>query len=188
MDWQVLSRRFFITYKTRINAAERLRSTNSFIQGINIYYSIFLTILSIYSVKTLSGELSLIITVYSVAVTVTIVYLAAQNYGERAKSLKNNYVEIHKVYCKLREGLTSGELDSICAEYDSLISLSENHIQFDYYKAMIAMPEERSKLSHMQYFCYYFTFWGSIVLKLFLIVFPLLLHYVVKLLNYLTTF
>ncbi len=184
MDKKVLTRRMYITYKSRINAAERLKKTNNFIQGINIYYSLFLTTMSIYSVNFGTPKLSLIITVYSVIITVTIVFLAAQNYGERAKSLKNNYVAISNLQNQLKEDMQQEQIQEISNEYDELIKNSENHSEYDYRKAIINIEGEKLKIvDRIIYYCMYY---GSIILKLFLIIFPFLLRYMISLLEYLT--
>lgn len=185
MDRANLARRMYITYKARINAAERLKKTNGFIQGLNIYYSLFLTTLSIYSVSAGSQKLSLVITIYSVVVTVTIVFLAAQNYGERAKSLKNNYVSIYSLYNKINENLQEENLEKISNDYSQLIDSSENHLEYDYYKACIAMVDEKEKLSTQQKSIFYIIYYGSMLLKTFLIILPFLLKYVVTVLEWL---
>lgn len=185
MDKTALARRIYITYKSRINAAERMKKTNNFIQGINIYYSLFLTVLSIYSVNAGTQKLSLIITIYSVVVTVTIVYLAAQNYGERAKSLKNNYVAIIKLKNSIKDNMTDDELQKISDAYDDLIDCSENHTEYDFFKAIMAIPDERNSLLLQQKIIYYLTYYGSIVLKVFLLVLPFLLQYVGDILEWL---
>lgn len=186
MDITAQARRMYITYKARINASERLKKTNAFIQGLNIYYSLFLTVLSIYSISTGTQKLSLVITVYSVVVTVTIVFLAAQNYGERAKSLKNNYVAICKLYNKIDDTISQDELHAICEEYNQLIDSSENHSEYDFFKACMGIPEEREKLSKRQKFLQNFIYYGSIFLKFFLIMLPFMLRYVVVVLEWLT--
>jgi len=98
MDKQRLGRKIYITYKARINAAERLKQTESFIQGLNVYYSLLLIALSVYSVNSPTNQLSIILTIMSVIVTVTIVYLTAKRYGERGKDLKNNYISLGRLY------------------------------------------------------------------------------------------
>lgn len=185
MNTATQARKMYITYKSRINAAERLKRTNAFIQGINIYYSLFLTVLSIYSISTGTQRLSLVITVYSVVVTVTIVFLAAQNYGERAKSLKNNYVAIFKLYNKIYDGMSQNELRAICEEYDQLIDSSENHMEYDYFKACKGIPEEKPKLSIRQKIVLNSIYYGSILLKIILIALPFMLKYIVAVLEWL---
>ena len=187
MDRAALSRKMYITYKSRINASERLKKTNSFIQGINIYYSLFLTALSIFNVSSGTTKLSLVITVYSVVVTVTIVFLAAQNYGERAKSLKNNYVAISKLCNRIQSDIQEDDIQKISDEYNKLIDSSENHTEYDYSKACMGISNERHSLSVRHKIIYYTTYYGSILLKIFLIIFPFLLKYFVELLEWLIT-
>lgn len=185
MDSTNLARRLYITYKSRINAAERLKKTNGFIQGLNIYYSLFLTALSIYSVTSGTQKLALVITICSVIVTVTIVFLAAQNYGERSKSLKNNYVAIFKLYNIINDDVDANALQIIVDEYNKLIDSSENHAEYDYFKARISMSDEKNNLTFRQKSVFYLFYYGSILLKSLLIVLPFLLQYIVSILEWL---
>jgi len=116
MNKGVFSKRVYKTYKSRINAAERLRKIEVFIQAINIYYSLFLTALAIYSVINGSNKISLMITIFSVIITTTIVYLTSQKFGKHAKSLKNNYIALQKLYVCIEESNTEN-LEEFNQEY-----------------------------------------------------------------------
>lgn len=195
MNKSDFSRKVYITYKSRINAAERLKNTEKFIQGINIYYSIFMTVLAIYSVINNSNRLSLMITIFSVIITITIVYLASQKYGERAKSLKNNYIALSRLYaciqCKTEE-----ELEKYNDEYRDLLDASENHSEYDYYKAMLTIKDKstdeqqikgepcKHNLVIAKKALFRFMYWGSILIKVMLIILPFLLKYLAMLLEW----
>ena len=195
MDKSEFSRKVYITYKSRINAAERLKNTEKFVQGINIYYSIFLTVLAIYSFSNNSERLSLMITIFSVIVTITIVYLASQKYGERAKSLKNNYIALSRLYACIEQNTSEKQLDSFMDDYRNLLDSSENHSEYDYYKAMISIKEIGkdgfycdSSLDILKKVFFYFQYWGSLVVKFLLIILPFLLKYLAIVLEWIISF
>ena len=79
------------------------------------------------------------------------------------------------------------ELQKIYDEYNELIDSSENHTEYDYGKACMGMSDERDKLPARIKTIYYTTYYGSVLLKAFLIIFPFLLRYFVDLLEWLIT-
>lgn len=197
MDKESLSNKVYITRKSRICASERLKYTEVFIQGINIYYSIFVSALAIYSIYCGTTKLSLMITILSVIVTITIVYLASQKYGERAKSLKNNYVALEGLNARIEQSSSDKELKKLHNEYCKLLYTYENHSEYDYYKAKLAIEKsiKRKKtdtdsndnfLTCKQKVIFHTKYMGSVILKFILIVIPLLLMYVAVCFKWLT--
>jgi hypothetical protein len=173
------SRKVYITYKSRINAAERLNKTEKFIQGINIYYSIFLTALAIYAVSASSSILSLMMIICSVIVTITIVFLASQKYGERAKSLKNNYIALSRLCTQIDDSDSEEKLIELNDVYTELLDSSENHSVYDYYKAKLSIKEEKeiNPLTLVQKALYFSMGFLSILAKLTLIALPFMFRY-----------
>lgn len=196
MDISGFKRKVYITYKSRINAAERLKNTEKFIQGINIYYSIYLTVLAIYNFINCSTRLSLMITIFTVVVTITIVYLASQKYGERAKDLKNNYISLFELYSSLEQCDTDDKLNILKTNYVKLLDTSENHSEYDYYKAMLSIKDikkdeqaeevsyNHSIITNKQKAIFYFQYWGSIILKIVFIFLPIILKYLTMFLGF----
>ena len=96
-----LKDRVWMTRKARINASERLLSLEKFIQYINIYYSCFICILSVYGLVIINDKIGIISTILSIILTISMVYLNSQRFGDRAQQLKNNYINLQKLYLKL---------------------------------------------------------------------------------------
>lgn len=184
MEKERLQRRVYITYKARINTAERLKRTESFIQGLNIYYSLFLTALSIYTVTNSSQKLSLVLIIASVVVTVSIVFLSTKRYAERAKDLKNNYIMLDQLYRDICDANDIDELDKLGKQYTVLLNNSENHTEYDYYNAIKNMKDESDTLSKKQTVRHYaraILKWSLISL---LVAVPFLIRYVANVIEW----
>ncbi len=183
-----ISRKMFITYKTRINTAERLRKNDNLIQFINIYYSLFLTALSIYSIKHGSDTLSIMITISSTILLVSVVFLGSKQYGKRARELKNNYIQIDVLRQSL-ETIDDNDIEQISKindNYAELLNNTENHSEFDYYAAISSMDDEKLQKEQIVKYGLYIIYTKIIVI--FLIVLPFLLKLVVNLFENLFTF
>lgn len=181
MNKDDVKRSIYITYKSRINTAERLLKTENLIQGLNVYYSIFLTVLSIYSINNSSSKLSMAITISSVILLVSIVFLGSKKYGERARELKNNYIQLGALYRKI-SGMIDNDPEQLCSiydEYKSLLNNSENHNEYDYFKAIKNMSDE--KLSRGNTLKYFVNCIGKAVIITFLIILPFFLKYILLL-------
>lgn len=183
MDRETFKRKVYITYRCRIITAERLKRTESFIQGLNIYYSLCLTAFSIYSIYNSTARLSIILTIASVMVTVSIVFLSTKRYGERSKGLKNNYISLDKLYRDILNA-EQNQLADLEDQYTSLLNDSENHNKFDYYAAIIDMEDEKEKISKKKRVCYYIREIICGLLALLLILIPFGLKYIANLIEW----
>lgn len=184
MDKERLERRVYITYKARINTAERLKRTESFIQGLNIYYSLFLTALSIYTVTNSSQKLSLVLIIASVVVTVSIVFLSTKRYAERAKDLKNNYIMLDQLYRDICNTDSTSDLDTLNKQYTVLLNNSENHTEFDYYRAIRNIKDERDTLTKKQRVHHYSRTILTWLLMVLLVAVPFLIRYVADIIEW----
>ncbi|MCL2177140.1 MAG: SLATT domain-containing protein [Firmicutes bacterium] len=140
-----LKTRITTTRKAHINAELRLLRTNNFVKFINIYYAVWLATLSIYSVLNPSVYLSVILAIYSVALTIAIIFLSTKNYGERALAFKTSYLALGRLANKFPDTLTDSQSRKLNEDYVKLLSECENHLPIDYYSAMIEI-ERRDKL------------------------------------------
>lgn len=129
----------WMTRKARINASERLLCLEKFIQYVNIYYSCFLCILSVYSLTNTNNKVGIISTIISIVLTIFIVYLNSQKFGDRAQQLKVNYIDLQKLYFKLDnlDENTTCNLIEYQNEYTDLLSNCENHSSYDYYRILL---------------------------------------------------
>lgn len=125
-----LDRNIWITRKCRINASERLLSHAKYIEILNVYYSIFVIILSLLSLTGQDNFLSIISLACSIALTISIIYANSAGYRDRSSSLKQNYIELQLLLDQLsctRDDDTECIM-SISAKYADLLKASENHI------------------------------------------------------------
>lgn len=176
-ELETLKRKVYITSKARISVAERLKHTENFIQGLNIYYSLFLTALSIYSVNNSTSRLSLILTIASVVVTVSIIFLSTKRYAERAKDLKDNYIQLDQLYrnlCTTKEPEQLRELDSL---YTQLLNTSENHSEYDYFTAIKNIKDENDTLTKKQKISFWVQRISRYLAIAILILLPFLMRY-----------
>ena len=128
-----LDRNIWITRKCRINASERLLSHAKYIEILNVYYSIFVIILSLLSLTEQDNFLSIISLACSIALTISIIYANSAGYRDRSSSLKQNYIELQLLLDQLsctRDDDTECIM-SISAKYADLLKASENHIPID---------------------------------------------------------
>lgn len=155
-----LERNIWITRKCRINASERLLSHAKFIEILNVYYSIFVIILSLISLTERDNMLSIISLACSIALTISIIYANAAGYRERSFSLKQNYIELQLLLDRLS---CTNEVDTeivmnISSQYAELLKASENHMPIDLYRLKVScvdadmiLSKEESRSYHCQY-------------------------------------
>ena len=167
-----LERTVRITYRNRIQAANRLLQTEAFLQGINIYYSCISVVLSVLSLLSSSREVSVWATIISAILAVSIVYLNAQKYGSRSQELKTNYIALHRLLYKIYESVASNEatLANLTTEYCDLLQTSENHTDLDYLRQKTRQGE---KLYPSEKFCYYLSVVWRYCIKIDLVIFPI---------------
>lgn len=131
-----LERNIWITRKCRINASERLLSDAKYIEILNVYYSIFVIILSLLSLTEQDNKLSIISLVCSIALTISIIYANSAGYRDRSSSLKQNYIELQllldQISCTPDDDIEC--IMSISTKYADLLKASENHIPIDLYR------------------------------------------------------
>ena len=160
----------WMTRKARINASERLLYLEKFIQFINIYYSCFLCSLSVYSLTTTNDKIGIISTVLSIILTISIVYLNSQNFGERAQQLKINYIALQKLYFNLDnlDVNTTCDLLIYQNEYCDLLASCKNHSSHDYYRIQLREKKIKiiSKSCLIYYICKIFKYFFAFIILL----------------------
>ncbi|MDB7985138.1 SLATT domain-containing protein [Faecalicoccus pleomorphus] len=173
-----LQDQIWATRVSRINAETRLIKKESFFQGINIYYSCFTIIVSIFSLINKDDKLSLLTLLMTISLLIAILYLNGQKFLNNAKEYKKNYTELHKLQLQL-EHVSDGDVQSIEEIEDSyckLLNNSENHISYDYY-CTVYQSNDYYKIGRWKNirFKYY---WGSVwrfMIKFMIIILPFLL-------------
>ena len=136
-----LRRKVDITYRTRVNASNRLREKHQYYKRLNIYYSILVTIISIISMGEPSlSKVSNIILAASIALTYYMLYVSEQNLQERAYKMEVTFKELGSLVNiidleikKTKEMKTEENICKLFDRYSNIISSIENHEPIDYY-------------------------------------------------------
>ena len=152
-----LDRNIWITRKCRINASERLLSHAKYIEALNVYYSVFVIILSLISLTKQDNTLSLISLALSIALTISIIYANSTGYRERSSALKQNYIDLQLLLDQLSY-IGDDDQESvigISAKYAELLKSSENHIPIDMYQLKFGTSDPNTQLSKAERRCYY---------------------------------
>lgn len=130
-----LDNKLWITRKCRINAAERLLQAANFVDFINVYYSVFLILLSLVSVSPYVNNTTMISYINlacSITLTISIIYATTLGYKERSAALKQNYIALQELLDRLKLSNDQNEIQKINKEYCDLLRLVENHKHIDY--------------------------------------------------------
>lgn len=171
-----LLRNIWITRKCRINASERLLSNAKYIELVNIYYSIFVIVLSLVSLTKHDNTLSIISLSCTIALTISIVYANATGYRERYAALKHNYIEMQMLLDQLScTGDDDREnIERISRKYAELLESSENHVPVDLYKLKITSTDENLKIGNVEKQLYYIKYVLNFCWKAIIILLPIL--------------
>ena len=171
-----LERNIWITRKCRINASERLLRSAKFIEFLNVYYSIFVITLSLFSLIEHNDQFSFASIVLSIALTISIVYANTTGLRDRSTALKQNYIDLQVLLEQLSfiEAAEKEKVLAISDKYAELLKLSENHLSIDLYKAKSTSSDSTLKMNCIERVKY-----GSLVLwdclwRLFLIAAPVI--------------
>lgn len=171
------------TRVSRVNAEKRLVNKNSFIQGINIYYSCVTILFSILALINNDNKLSLITTFMTIAVLIAVLYLNSLRYTDIARDYRSNYTQLHKLELKLSdEEISAQQVKEIQEEYCCLLDSACNHITFDYYRTVAGSRGEykelRWKKIRIKY--YWECFWRFLV-KAVILLLPAVIYIVSRL-------
>lgn len=123
------------TRRARMEASDRLISSERFIQNINIYYSCFTVILSILCLLDNSPILTIMSTLLTSILAISIVFLNAQHYGDRAQQFHDNFLELYQLLFDVRAAIRSREYThthDLEVRYIELLKSIENHTQQDF--------------------------------------------------------
>ena len=128
-----------LTRLNRIHASNRLLGTEQFVQYINIYYSCVTAVITILSLRYPDSSFGIASAIMTVALAISIVYLNAQKYGNRAQQLQMNYLALHQLRFDIENAKRNSdfsELKELENRYVHLLQTSENHIEHDYRKTL----------------------------------------------------
>lgn len=143
LDKQIeqLSNQIWCTRVSRVNAEKRLKHKEAFAEGLNIYYSCFTVILSIFLFLIQNEEINRIFSAISltmtVVVTICILYYKSLRYADRARDYKSNYTRLQLLEFSLKHITNIEKLKNIESTYCKLLMRAENHIPYDYCKTIL---------------------------------------------------
>ena len=173
-----LKNQIWATRVSRINAEMRLKSKETFIQTINIYYSCFTVFLSIYLLVKQDFAYSLLTLIMTIVLMVSILYFKNLKYTERALDYRKNYTDLQKLEFKLSDKeIDADQIHGIEEGYCKLLAEGENHIEFDYLKtlAQSKIDYKKERWTRQKAGKYYWNLIWRFVLKAFCIILPVLL-------------
>lgn len=148
-----LKRNIWITRKCRINASERLLKTAKYIEFLNVYYSIFVITLSLVSLIEHNDHFSFVSIVFSIALTISIVYANATGLRDRSTALKQNYINLQVLLDQLHY-INDDHIEKVMAisdKYAELLKQSENHLSIDLYRLKITSLDPELKMGQMEW-------------------------------------
>lgn len=166
------------TRVSRVNAEMRLKSKESFIQAINIYYSCFAVFLSICLLIKQDFVYSLLTLTMTIVLMISILYFKSLKYAERALDYRTNYTELQKLEFKLSHiEITAEQIHFIEEAYCKLLAESENHIEFDYLKTVAKSKEDfkKDRWSKQKANLYWWNLIWRLIIKTLCIILPILL-------------
>ena len=158
-----LDRRVNITYRTRINSANRLRENNEKNKKLNIYYSALVTAISVISIGTGSyteegSKISLIVLVSSIMLTYYMFYISEQNLQERAYKMEETFKYLDILRNKIsflksfrESNLTENDCKKVYKEYEQILASIENHKQIDYDIHILRSMEREKETQNEEY-------------------------------------
>lgn len=174
---QQLDDKLWITRKSRINASERLLKTANFINFINVYYSIFLILLSLISISPFadkSGLLSYVSLAGSITLTISIIYASSLGYKRRSTALKQNYIALQGLMDRLKftNDTDKEGIQVIQQEYNDLLNNVENHKNIDYLDLLRTRTVEDKSMT-IGNWCYYLGYYlWNFIWKAVLVIAP----------------
>lgn len=179
-----LQNQIWTTRASRINAEKRLLHNEQFVQWINIYYSCVTVAVSICLLLRPDQIFSLLTTTMTIALLVVVLFFKSLRFSERAFDFRRIYTELQKLEFQLnRKDLDIDTIEAIQNKYCDLMAEGENHITFDYYKAVWESKREyRKDNSNWKMAAGYVwgVFWRWIAM-IVVIVLPILLGWLVYL-------
>lgn len=186
-----ISRKIYLTRKSRIEAAGRLESNDSFAQFILVWYSVVITGLSIWiffleqSKQVTDSKASLILLIASIILTICSVFISSQCYKERAIKMKYNYISIDVLYKHIQrlladyedKTITKSELIKQVAEsdqkYTALLNEVENQTEYDHLKAISSDSQEKMSGFQKAKLVYFIAF--GLIIRAALLLAPIII-------------
>lgn len=172
-----LQNQIWTTRISRVNAEMRLKSKESFIQAMNIYYSCCTVCLSICLLIKQNPVVSFLSVIMTIALMVSLLYFKSLRYTEQALAYRKTYTDLQRLELRLNHVTELEEILDIEKTYCDLMRQDENHIPFDYYTTL-SQSRGKYRDEHWRGLVvvkYYWEIFWRLIVKLFLALLPILL-------------
>lgn len=133
-EFENLKEKIWKTCKSRMRASERLLNNSKKLEFLSAYYTIFLTIYSVFGIISNEKMIGYISTLMSIAVMGFVFWGNTMNYKDRYIKMKENYLKLDNLYhlCIIEEIECTYNYREMRAKYEELLTISENHNYIDY--------------------------------------------------------
>lgn len=133
-EFKKLKEKIWKTYKTRMITAKRLLDSSKKLEFLSAYYTIFLTIYSVFGIISNEKIIGYTSTLMSIAVMGFVFWGNTMNYKDRYIKMKENYLKLDNLYhlCISEEIEHTYNYVEIRSKYEKLLTISENHDYIDY--------------------------------------------------------
>ena len=180
-----LSDKIWWTKKSRIQAHDRLRRQNEHTQNLLVWWSFASVCIAITTLKIpLSGDVAQVLLVsYSVGILCFSLLIKARRYDERSSKFKECYERLDGLYRKAKriEDGGAGDILDVDAEYQEVVSISDNHTDLDHRVIMYKMHLAKEKIDKTPTRINMLKVWlywiGSFLIALLFYALPLILFY-----------
>ena len=181
-----LENRIWKTYQSRIKAATRLNNYAKYLDFFSAYYTIFLAILSTFSLICPDSIIGYFTNAISIIVMGMVFYGNSMNFKDRHSNMRDNYLKLGDLYymCINERIEERYNINSIYKEYSSLLNVSENHTSYDYLchkmsrKSIENQDNSEINISKMECIKYYFRYWIEKLIILVALTIPIALFVV----------
>ena len=181
-----LSHKVWITRKCRVIAATRLERTNLYWQVLIYYYSLVLLAFSVWTVLPNKSNLytSFISVISSIVIFSSSLFLNSFNFRDKAQMFKLCYIKLDKINCKLdllkdyeniSPELTVENFEALHAAYLEVLSNTDNHSEYDYFRLLLDLNSDGNKLPLKEKIKYYGHMFLLFAITLMLYLMPIII-------------
>lgn len=138
------SNNVWTTRKSRINTSERFKNNDLISQILIAYYSFFIIAMTVVDIKYENLNFEILTLILSILIVIVSIFIFAMNYKERALILQTSYVLMAKLYEDILEKEKKNEdYSDLKNQYNTIISLTENHSDNDYLQVMYEVKDQK---------------------------------------------
>lgn len=176
-EFKKLKEKIWKTYKTRMITAKRLLDSSKKLEFLSTYYTIFLTIYSVFGIISNEKIIGYTSTLMSIAVMGFVFWGNTMNYKDRYIKMKENYLKLDNLYhlCISEEIEHTYNYVEIRSKYEELLTISENHDYIDYITFLYKDGDLKEKLTKDKKLWYIVEMIWKKILMFLAIVIPIIL-------------